>query len=998
MTFLFLMVIAALCLLTSNTRAQFAFDTFTTDSGLPQNGVRDIVQTPDGYLWFTTFDGLVRYDGAKFVVFDKNNSHGILSNRFFLLHVEPDGSLIAGSEDGGVTTFKDGVFRTYTTEDGLPSNQLVEFGVDKFGEFLIWTAGGRVYFRDRKFVSVPEENLPNNHRFYRGNSGKIWYFESDGVREITDDVENFFYRQPIRVYNEKLTGLKFLEDSAGNLWFGDLDGVYRVKDGRTTTFTQKDGIPKDVCLRPYLEDKDGGIWFTSGMPWIAGVGLVYYKDGRFTVLGKETGLSSLLLHGVMRDREGSLWVATADSGLNRLRTQFIRSLSTADGLPATEVYPIVQTKRGDVFVGTTGGLSLYRDGRFTNVLVKDETNVKVSVTALAEDSEGALWIGSSDGTYYKFKDNVTKKFTLGNDAIIWSIFHDANKVVYFGTDKGVFEIRDDRVAANYTTSDGLPSNDVKIIVRDRQGALLVGTYGGLVMMPACQTTFRECARKTFTTADGLAGDRVRTIHEDDRGVLWIGTYDGGLSRFENGKFVNLRADDGLFNNGVFQILEDDRRNFWISCNKGLYRVSRTELDDFAAGRINRVNSVAYGKPDGMRNTEANGGRQPAGIRASDGKLWFPTQDGVAIVDPSGVSVNAQPPPVQIETVLTNRTSVVFSEGVTLRANETNLEIRYTGISFVKPEQVKFRYRLEGLSEEWTDVRNIREVYFPSLPPGDFTFHVIAANSDGVWNTDGAKLKIRVEAPFWMKTWFIGLASIVAVAVIFVVFQLRERELKRRARQQHEFSRRLLESQEGERKRIASELHDSLGQYLLAIKNWALFGLNSIPEKDAAREYLKEVSETSTLAIDEVREIAHNLRPYQLERLGLTNTLEYMLKNISASSTINFEYEVAPIDGFLTKNDEIVFYRVVQETVNNVVKHSEAKNAKIVIGVRDNVLGFRCADDGRGFDVESTRVSVDSGLGLDGIDERVKSLSGLCRFESENAKGTVVQVSIPKHEN
>lgn len=992
----FYFIIFPIFLFSQTISAQYRLDAFTTDNGLPQNGVRDVVQTPDGYLWFTTFDGLVRYDGAKFIVFDKNNTPEILSNRFFLLRVETDGSLLAGTEDGGLTVYKNAVFRTYTVADGLPSNKLIEFGNDIHGNFYIWTAEGKCYFRDGKFIPVSESEIPNNNRFYRSSAGNVWFYDTDGIRENGANGEQRFYQIPLKAYNEKLTGIKLFEDRKGFLWFGDLTGVYRLKDGEITKFTEKEGVPPNVSLLPYLEEDDGGIWFTSGIPWLAGVGLVHYKDGRFTTLGKNAGLSSLLLHKITRDREGNIWISTTDRGLNLLKKQFIRSLSTADGLPTTEVYPLLQSRNGDVYAGTTKGLSVYRDGRFSDVLIKNNEGKTVSVTALYEDENGVLWVGSADGTFYRFENGVWKKYSLGNDSIIWTIHKDRLGIIRLGTDKGLYEFRGDKLLKTYTVADGLPSNDIKFVYQDQKGKIWLGTYGGLVKLEKENIDGKLNISSVFTTENGLASNRIRSIYEDKNGTLWIGTYDGGLSRFRDEKFVNYTIENGLFNNGVFQILEDDKNNFWISCNKGIYRVERQELEDFAEGRIAKISSIGYGKQDGMLNTEANGGRQPAGIKTTNGKLWFPTQDGVAIVDPNEVSFNRQPPPVQIENVLIDRVAVGFRDGITMQANQNNLEIRYTGISFIKPEQVKFRYRIEGLSNEWTDVRNIREVYFPSLPAGEFTFHIIAANSDGVWNEEGARLKITVNAPFWKKTWFIALASLAAIFIIFTVFKLRERELQRRQIIQQEFSRKLLESQESERKRIASEMHDSLGQYLLAIKNWALFGLNSLTEKDAARQYLTEVSETSTLAIEEVREIAHNLRPYQLERLGLTNTLEYMLKNIKKSAAIKFVYEIEAIDGFLSKDDEIVFYRIVQECINNVIKHSNAENAWVSVKLNEDILIFKCHDDGKGFDVEAAKTSPESGLGLDGIAERVKILDGDYKIESESGKGTTVIVKVGKN--
>lgn len=964
--------------------AQYRFDSFTTDNGLPQNGTRAIVQTPDGYLWFTTFDGLVRFDGAKFTVFDKNNSPGISSNRFTSLQVEPDGTLFAGTEDGGLTVYRDGAFRTYTTADGLPSNTALGFQNNMRGEFYISTGGGNSYFREGKFIPVPDADIPNQKRFYPAKSGNLWTYDENGFRQTTTDGREFFYPLKTEFYNDKFSGIELFEDSGGKLWFGDLTGVYCLRDGAVKKYTAADGVPPRMCLRPYFEDGDGSVWFASAMFWMEGVGVVRYKDGRFTSWGKSVGLSSLFVANIFRDREGTIW-ATGDGGLNRLQKQFIKSYSIADGLIHTEVYPLLETRGGDVYIGTTRGLSRFRDGVFSGVLSKNAEGDDVSVTALFEDERGRVWVGSG-GELFRLENEQTQTIKIDDNATVWAITDDRAGNVWIGSGKGLLKYRDDRLIARYTVADGLPADDIKAIYEDKRGALWLGTYDGLVK-------FENEKFVTLTTRDGLASNRVRAIYETGDGALWIGTYDGGLSRFKDGVFFNFTIENGLFNNGVFQILEDERGNFWISSNRGIYRVKKQELEDFAAGRISKINSVAYGKQDGMRNTECNGGRHPAGIKTTDGKFWFPTQDGVVVVNPNEVSFNPNPPPVEIESVLIERQPVNLKNGIELNANRDNLEIRYTGITFIKPEQVKFRYRIEGLDENWTDLGTIREVYFPSLPAGDYDFHVIAANSDGVWNETGARLKIRVNAPFWQKTWFVVLCSIAAIGIVFLIFRLRERELQRRQTVQQEFSRKLLDSQEQERKRIAFELHDSLGQYLLAIKNWAMFGLNSLTRENPAREYLTEVSETTALALAEVREMTHNLRPYQLERLGLTSTLEYMLKNIKSSSAIRFSCEIENVDGVLPKDAEIVFYRVVQETVNNVIKHSEAASVRVSIKPNAGGLEFVCRDDGRGFDVEAAKKSRDSGLGLEGINERLKILGGQLEIASEIGKGTLVSVKI-----
>ena len=455
-------------------------------------------------------------------------------------------------------------------------------------------------------------------------------------------------------------------------------------------------------------------------------------------------------------------------------------------------------------------------------------------------------------------------------------------------------------------------------------------------------------------------------------------------------------EHGLFNNGVFQTLEDRHGYFWISCNRGIYRVSRQELNDFADGRVSKITSVAYGKQDGMLNIECNGGRLPAGIIARDGKFWFPTQEGVAVVDTQAVYINRQPPPVLIESVTLERDPVDFQRGVTIQPGQRDLEISYTGLSYIKSEQVKFKYRLEGLDADWMDAGTRRVAYFPYLPPGSYTFRVIAANSDGVWNDEGAMRQRDSTRSLLATLWFWLLCAGAVIGIAVFTIRGRIAQLKNKQAEREAFSRRLIESQEGERKRIAAELHDSLGQNLLIVKNWALIGLNTLEEDNPAREHLTEISETTSLALDEVREIASNLRPYQLERLGLTNAIEQMVSHVKNSSDIEFITEIDNIDGLLSKESEINLYRVVQECVNNILKHSAATSAWLLIKRTASGAEITCRDNGRGFDPEAS--ARKGGTGLIGMAERVRMLGGRYTMETAAGKGATIRVTIGKIDN
>jgi signal transduction histidine kinase len=425
------------------------------------------------------------------------------------------------------------------------------------------------------------------------------------------------------------------------------------------------------------------------------------------------------------------------------------------------------------------------------------------------------------------------------------------------------------------------------------------------------------------------------------------------------------------------------------------------LDDLASGRVRKVTSVPYNKSDGMLNSECNGGVQPAGIMARDGRIWFPTQQGVAVINPDLVPVNRQPPLMVIESLVVDTQPVSLRAPVRLQPGQVNVEIHYSGLSFINPELVKFKYKLEGLDEDWIDAGTRRTAYYSHLPPGRYRFTVIAANRDGVWNEQGAAFEIVVLPPFWRTWWFLTLVVCALAALVYSLYHWRISRLQRAQAAREAFARQLIESQENERRRIAAELHDSLGQSLVLIKNWALLGLRAAGAQRAERANLDEISTTATAAINEVREIAYNLGPYQLDRLGLSRTIAEMIEKVANSSPIRFRVEIDPLDGLFSKQAEINIFRIVQEAVNNIVKHSAATGASLSIKTDAAHVALIVRDDGRGFapaSDETTNGAHARGFGLLGLQERVRLLKGVLVIESEPGRGTTVHITLPcEHE-
>jgi len=762
--------------------AQYRFDHWNTDNGLPQNGVREITQTPDGYLWFTTFDGLVRFDGMRFTIFNKSNTKGIINNRFTGIFADHAGTIYATTmEDGILTVYRDGVFTSYTSEQ-VPGHYISRVKEDAYGGIRVLVEDedrkGRSWykFEDGQFTFIEKQPKVNVGTVVKGRSGTTWTIDPTGVTEERDGEQT---RIPLDL--SKLTyAVNTFEDSRGDLWLGE-NRVYRIRAGEIKTFSENEGLSHNSLYHSFWEEADGSVWFSSGGASSTSIGLVQIRGDQVSLWGNEYGLTGTAIQSVFVDREGTPWLAT-DRGLFRRRKQIIQSYSKPDGLDHTEIYPIYRDSKGDIWTGSSKGLSIYHEGKFRPLELKASPskdpsdpqwrNGRMSVQSLWEDGDGVMWIGL-DGGIFTVKNSVATLLYPGSH--VFAIKGDSHGNIWAATNKGLLRFHDYRLEETYTTEQGLPNEFMTFIFEDRDGKMWFGGLGGL-------SKFEDGRFTNFTTTEGLIGNYVRTIYQDADGAMWIGTYDQGMSRFKDGRFVNYGESEGLYNSGVFAIEEDANGNFWISSNRGIYRVRKQELNDLADGRISRISSVGYGKDDGMLSNECNGGRQPASLRDSNGRFWFPTQDGVAIVDPEAETTNPLPPSVVIENVVAGREDVDFRSGANIEPGQRDVEIRYTGVSFIKPEQIKFQYKLEGRDADWVDAGTRRTAYYSYLPPGNYTFRVRASNSDGVWNETGASVGIYLIPHFYQTNLFLVLC-ILSVAILLLliwkisVHQLMVREQK-----------------------------------------------------------------------------------------------------------------------------------------------------------------------------------------------------------------------------
>ena len=968
---------------------KYEFDSWTTDNGLPQNSVNDILQTRDGYLWIATADGLVRYDGVRFTVFNQGNTPTISDNRCSRL-VEDRAGVLWILNQFGLISHRDGVFHSYTTADGLPEGIFQFFEANDEGLTLI-SNRGIFLWRNGQSRRIDREAVgPTGHFGYKDKSGGIWWNVDTDLVHLTVDGKFVRFANPPE--HPVVWVHCMYEDSSANFWVGTETGLYWLSDKKISRYDRPGDLAR-VAIATISEDPQGKLWVST----MAG-GLFQFPISEATAAKGARQLPTPIAYNpaggpaanrvdvIFTDREGTIWLGTGYYGLLRANKQVVTVYSKQDGLASDNIYPVYEDREGAVWIGSwPGRLARFKDGKFTYFW--EET----LPTAIAEDNNGGLWMGKNVGLVRfngsKWIDEESIIALSRRNYEVDAIHQDREGTIWFGTSEGLVSYKDG-ARKFYNTSDGLAGKAVKVIMEDRQGALWFGTYGGL-------SRLKDGAFTSYKKSDGLASDHVRSLYEDGEGVIWVGTYDGGLSRLEGGRITTYTTNDGLFSNGVFQILDDGRGNFWMSSNLGIYRASRQELNDFAEGRIHTITCVSYGKRDGMLNVECNGGAQPAGVRTHDGRLWFPTQIGVAVIDPADVPFNSLPPPMLIEGVVVDGTATGIRDKIRILPGQEGLEIHYTGLSFINPEHVHFRYRMEGLDKDWVEAGTRRTAFYSHVPPGSYRFSVIAANASGVWNLVGASLEVTVVPPFWRRWWFSTLIVTALAAIAIVLYRRRVAMLKRAAAAQAAFSQRLIESQEIERKRIAAELHDGLQQSLSIIANRASLALDKRDDPNRAFDQVSEIVATASDALKEVREIAYNLRPVELDRLGLTKALRAMVKKVSGSTPMHISADIDEIDHLFSTESEINLYRIVQESINNIIKHSGATEASVEIKRLASALAITIRDDGRGFAAESGSASDarPAGFGLMGISERARMLVGKHSIQSAPGLGTTIKIDI-----
>ncbi len=756
---------------------QYKYETWSTDDGLPQNSINSALQTRDGYLWVGTYEGLARFDGVKFRVFNRATTPEMRSNAVARIIEDREGRLwVAFWARGGLVQFKDSrVERVLTTDDGLASNQVWDVSEDHDG--IIWVATEQGLNR---IVGSTVANPP-------------------GLEEIAG-----------------LSVTRLLVDRDNVLWIGtDGGGLGKLEDGRLTVYTTSDGLANDR-VKALCEDPEGGLWIgTHG-------GLCHFRDGSFVTYTTADGLPEDYVRALYRDSRGALWIGSFGSrgGVTRFFESRFESFTVADGLTNGYVRCIHEDREGSLWFGTNRGLNQLKDGKFTTFAKRHGLGGEY-VRVIIEDQDGGVWIGTDGGGVSRLSNGEIMTFTdaqglLGNT--VRSLAVDNEGAVWVG----VFGVGLNRFSegelSSFTAADNLPSPWIRALTTDRAGDLWIGTEdAGLCRYSdgefEVHSASRELASPYVSVVLAGAGDRlwvgspeglyrldddvlttvelpvgikstvVLSLYEDEVGDLWIGT-DGGLARLRDGEVTTIGSGLGMFEEAIFQILEGDDSDLWMSTNNGIYRVAKDQLNAVCSGEARRVTLQRYDKADGMISSQCNGNSQPAGWKGSDGTLWFPTTDGAVSIRPGTLLSNTVPPPVVVEELVVDGRSVPLTAAATVEIppGADRLEVRYTALSLQAPDKVRFRYMMEGMDRDWVDPGGRRTAYYTHVKPGRFRFRVRATNNDGVWSTSEATFNLILGAYFYQTNWFAFGLAFGLVALGFGLNHLRARRYRRQLEQ------------------------------------------------------------------------------------------------------------------------------------------------------------------------------------------------------------------------
>ncbi|WP_162245872.1 MULTISPECIES: sensor histidine kinase [unclassified Roseateles] len=970
--------------------AQYAHTSWTARDGAPLDRVFATAQTPDGYLWVATSLGLLRFDGLRFVPWQPPVGQSLPAGPYSLL-VSRDGTLWIGT------------FWGLSSWNGRQLTQYPEI--------------------DEKFVTS----------LFEDRDGTVWAgVLSDKGQLCAIRAGQVQCAIPDGGFGKFVWSLA--QDSAGVLWAGADSGVWRwapgaprqypmpglrvgdlttTVDGQVLVGVQRGGLKevagdhlvphsfrrdagpdgwiadRDIRSNKLLRDRDGGLWIGTD-----GLGLMHVKDGRADTFNRIAGLSGNVACSLFEDREGNIWYGS-EKGIDRFRKLPVTAISTQQGLPDEVSRAVLTARDGSVWVSTEDGLARWRGGKPTTYRERDGLPAS-RVRSLYQDVDGRLWVSTAGGLAY-FAEGRFIAVDSGPGHQVHAMTGDAQGNLWLATDQGLARLHQSRFVENISWAAVDVEQRGQVVHR---GQVLIADQGGLWVsfwQDNSVVYFKDGkVQATYRPTQGRDDSFLADIRLDAEGAVWAATSGSGLSRIKEGRVTTLSVDSGLPCKSVHWSTVDDHGAMWMYTVCGLVRVLRDDLAAWIADPGHKISPTLWGAADGVPlRPDTPAYFNPPVAKGPDGKLWFISNAEVQVVDPKHLSFNPVPPPVHIDALVADRKSYPVSNDLRLPPLVRDMTIEFVALTFAEPKTTRFRYRLDGHDTDWREVVDRRQVSYTNLPPGNYRFHVKAANNSGVWNEEGAQLAFAIAPAFYQTAWFRFAAVIMLLALAWSGVRL---WLHLRIRRLHRQFEARLEARLAERTRIARALHDTLLQHFHGLLLQFQAAFNLLPDRPReSRQILAGAIDRAAEAITEGRSTVEGLRTSSLDTHDLAGALRALVEELAnepgLAASAHVEVQGRPQALHPVMRDEA--FRIAGEALRNAFHHADAKRIHIEIRYDPQQLSVRIRDDGRGVDPEVLRAGEKQGhFGLSGMRERAELVGGKLTLRSDVHAGTDVEFTAP----